>query len=143
MRKIQITLEVTETELLRIANILNGAPAFTATTTSNEKPKEISSPAKPAIKPSAPAEKPVVKPAPKPGGKKAAKMPSFGRSQAQINDFLEHESKRVEAIDEKEAERQQRAEEKAAREAEELAEVNKAKKVTETKTEMPKKFWEI
>ena len=135
MRKINITLEVTPLELEQIATILNKECEPTKTTIQ-----------------STCTTTPVVPPSPKPGGKKSAKMPSFGRTQAQINEFIEHESERVAKLDEKEALKQQRAEEKAARESAETAEANKAlDEVAAIKQEaaitksagMPTKLWNL
>lgn len=140
MNKVTITLEVTYEQLSKIATVLNSDQ-------SNNKPLK-------AIEghiPTTPTVKPVVPPAPKPGGKVAAKMPSFGRTQAQINDFIEHESSRVAALDEKEELRRQRAEEKAAAEAAahheaakakaEIAEINEA--LATDKAPMPPKLWNM
>jgi len=97
----------------------------------------------------------VVKPT---AGKKTA-MPSFGRSQAQIDSFAEAEASRVEAKTEAEEEREQRAADRAAKKAvkeEEEAEKQfhanklaaeveaiKAAELHTTPAVMPKKPWAL
>ena len=52
------------------------------------------------------------------GGGKGPKMPSFGRTQAQVDKFVEHEATRTEELDEEEELKKQRAEERASKRAE-------------------------
>ena len=151
MEKITITLEVTPQQLVAIATLINGLPELHTEPTSPSKPKQIQTPAKPAFKPTEPS-KVVTAPAPKPGGKVAPKMPGFGRTQTQVNEFLKKEHERVDKLDEKAQLAQQRAEEKSAREAIDLAEANKAKEeleaiksanLTPTTSAMPTKLWNL
>ena len=145
MSKITITLELTTEELLEVAKVLNTSSEAHKGLSEAEKATEVQTPVV-TVNVAPEPSKPLVPNAPKPGGKKAAKMPAFGRSQEQVNEFINHEHSRVAKLDEAALLKQQRAEEKAAREA---AETKAANKVLEeaaespTTTPMPAKLWSL
>ena len=142
---ITITLEVTPAEMLQIAKVLDTSPPSHEGFSHTDQVKEVQTPPKPISKAPEPS-KPLVPNAPKPGGKKAARMPAFGRSQEQINEFINHEQSRVAKLDESALLRQQREEEKAAQEAAEEEVARKAMKAINATPEvkpMPAKLWSL
>ena len=142
MSKITITLELTTNELLEVAKVLSVSPESHTSLSGPNLCKEVTLPTK-AVSVAPEASKPSVPPAPKPGGKKAAKLPAFGRSQEQIDAFIQHEESRIAKLDEEALLKQQRAEEKAAREKEAAKEIETVKNSLTPKTSapMPSKLW--
>jgi hypothetical protein len=121
MSKVTITLEVTYEQLFKIAEVLQTTTPRVVTEQAQLQPV-------------------VVPPAPKPGGKTAPKLPAFGRTQAQIDSYIEYEKARVASLDEK-------AEEKLMKkQQQELAE-QEVIKITEVviyqQPAMPAKFWNL
>jgi len=128
MRKITITLELTINELQQVLQILN-MESIEVPTSDDRQPgnkdiaNSITKPSRPIIKPS-PAKKVV--------------MPSFGRTQQQIDEFYKKEqetlNKKTKAINEK----KNLEKEKKIKEEKSLSELS----VTEfTKTKQLKPFW--
>ena len=145
MSKITITLELTTEELLKVAKVLNTSPEVDTEPSAAKQSVEVQTPTQ-TVTVAPEHSKPLVPNAPKPGGKKAAKMPAFGRSQDQVNSFIEQEKARVAKLDEATLLKQQREEEKAAREAIETAAANKVLEEVTAKpatAPMPPKLWSL
>lgn len=126
MNKVTITLELTPQEVITVMNAISISPSAPHTTPSEPKlVKEVQSPAKPIT---VPVEAPKVPTATaKIGGKKGPTMPRFGRTQEQINAYVEAEASRVEALDEEAELKAQRKADKEASEEVKQAEVNAIK----------------
>jgi len=142
---IKLTVEVTSEQLLEIANIL--AP--------QEKPIEVPTPVETPLMvkeygtttatPTDPYSV-VTEPLPpmqKKGGVAATKMPGFGRTPSQIEEFTTAESSRVGALDEAEEERQQKKHDKELAEEVKELEVASIKEVTKPIPTTKKKPWEL
>ena len=145
MSKITITLELTTEELLKVAKVLNTSPEAHTEPSAAKQSVEVQTPTQ-TVTVAPGHSKPLVPNAPKPGGKKAARLPAFGRSQEQIDEFINHEQSRVAKLDEAALLKQQREEEKAAREAIETAAANKVLEEVTAKpaaAPMPPKLWSL
>lgn len=142
MNKVSITLELTPSEVIKVMELLSTSPESKLKPTEH-KPSvqvylptlDLSSSSKQSIGkfPDNVATKPVTK-----KSVKGVKLPSFGRTQEQIDSYDEEESKRLEAMTAEEADKEARALERAEKKAikdKEQAEKDAAKKKLQDEVE--------
>ena len=129
-KTIKVTLDVTLEQLTAILDIID-APTETSEVPTRPQATAPEQSVTPTPTPAPEAPKPILKK----GGVKAAKMPGFGRTTAQIAEFAEKEAARVGALDEEEEERKQR---KADKEASELKAQEEVTTILEEAKEEPK-----
>jgi len=139
LKTVSITLNLTYKEVAAVMAFLNNMPSdFNRSYSALKQAAEDESSAPTTSKPSA-SSKPSVTPT---AGKKT-KMPTFGRTQSQIDSFAKQEEKRLTLIAEKEKLKADKLKTKAAADNKTKEEV-KAIKAQQSITEpLPKKPWEL
>ena len=159
MTKVTLTLNLTYQQATKVLALLNTSPESCTEPTSPKLSLEIQSPSEDLSELVEPPRSHLqqhadmklgrttieVKPTASPKGNKAKpRMASFGRTQAQIDEYESSEESRIELLDEKEEIRTTKLADKQAIEAKQTEEVKAIKaQPTPTIAKLPKKPWEL